>query len=117
MENEPKVLSRDELREMMDGEESFYLVEVLPEENFQEFHLPNAINIPGDELRARAPERIPDKDATVVVYCANPACLASDRAARLLAEMGYTDVHDYRGGKEHWREGGLPIREGAAATA
>lgn len=116
MENEPQILSRDELHDMMKSEESFHLVEVLPEESFEEFHLPGAVHLPGDEMRSRAPDVIPDKDATVVVYCANPACQASDRAARLLVEMGYTDVRDYRGGKQHWREGGFPVEESESAA-
>lgn len=103
------VISRQELHEWIERDGDFALVEVLPPDSFEEFHLPGAINIPGDSLRERAPELIPDKDKTVVVYCANPACTASDRAAELLTRMGYTDVHDYRGGKEHWKEGGLPV--------
>ena len=78
-------------------------------EAYEAGHIPGAINIPVADLRAEAPTRIPDRHKTVVVYCANPACTASDSAADILIEMGYTDVHDYRGGKEHWREGGLEI--------
>jgi hypothetical protein len=33
----------------------------------------------------------------------------SDRAAALLTNLGYNHVFDYRGGKEHWKEGGLPV--------
>lgn len=119
MPADSSIISRADLEELIQEEQDFHLVEVLSSESFQEEHLPGAINIPGDSLRARAPEVIPDRDATVVVYCASPSCTASDRAAKLLADMGYTDVHDYRGGKQHWKEGGLPIESGeqAAATA
>lgn len=112
--NEPQMMSREELKEILDSDRDFHLIEVLPEENFEEFHLPGAINIPVDELRTRMAGVVPNKDATIVVYCANPACTASDRAADLLAKMGYTDVHDYRGGKEHWTEGGHPVERRAA---
>lgn len=112
----PQVMARDELEEMLDSDPDFHLIEVLSEEDFEEFHLPGAINIPGDQLRSRIAEVVPDKDATIVVYCANPACTASDRAAELLVNMGYTDVHDYRGGKEHWTEGGHSVETGAGAA-
>ncbi|MFP3947744.1 MAG: rhodanese-like domain-containing protein [Gemmatimonadota bacterium] len=39
------------------------------------------------------------------------------RAAKLLAEMGYTNVKDYAGGKQHWKEGGLPVEEASAQPA
>ncbi|NIP60247.1 MAG: rhodanese-like domain-containing protein [Gemmatimonadetes bacterium] len=108
-------ISRQELKEKIDRGEDFHLVEVLPEDSFQEGHLPGAVNIPGDQLRERAPDAFPHKDAEIVVYCANPSCEASPRAARLLTEMGYTNVKDYAGGKEHWKEGGLPLETGREA--
>jgi len=111
------IISRSDLETLIRDQQDFSLVEVLPEGSFEEQHLPGAINIPGDTVRARAPELIPDRDKTVVVYCASPSCTASDRAAKLLTDMGYTDVRDYRGGKEHWREGGLPTESGEAAVA
>ncbi|MGD8287873.1 MAG: rhodanese-like domain-containing protein [Gemmatimonadota bacterium] len=111
------IISRSDLEKLIRDQQDFHLVEVLSPESFQEEHLPEAINIPGDSLRARAPDVIPDRDATVVVYCASPSCTASDRAAKLLTEMGYTDVRDYRGGKEHWKEGGLPTESGEPAVA
>ena len=119
MSREFDLISRQELREKIDRDDDFHLVEVLPRDSFEEGHLPSAVNIPGEELRERAPAALPDRDAEIVVYCANPSCEASPRAARILTEMGYTNVMDYAGGKEHWKEGGLPLETGreAATTA
>lgn len=111
------VISREELKEKIDGGDGFELVEVLAKDEYEKFHLPGAINIPGDRLREQAPERIPDKDREIVVYCASPACQASSRAAKLLTDMGYTSVKDYAGGKQHWREGGLPVEETSSRAA
>lgn len=108
-------ISRQELKEKIDRGDDFHLVEVLAEESFEDGHLPGAVNIPGDQLRERASEALPDEDAEIVVYCANPSCEASPRAARILTEMGYTSVKDYAGGKEHWQEGGLPLETGREA--
>lgn len=94
---------------MLDEDRDMHLVEVLSEDEFRERHLPGAINISGGSLREEIPERIPAKNDTVIVYCADPSCTASDRAAELLTNMGYHHVFDYRGGKEHWEEGGLPM--------
>jgi phage shock protein E len=109
MTAEPTIISRTDLHEMISGGEDFTLIEVLPEESYRHFHLPGAINLPGSQIRDRIVELVPDRDRTIVVYCASPSCTASDRAAALLHDMGYTDVRDYRGGKQHWREGHLPV--------
>ena len=46
------------------------LVDVLPPENYQERHLPGAINIPLKRLDARSTAQL-DKGRPVVVYCAD----------------------------------------------
>lgn len=111
-----EILSRADLRAMIDRGDAMTLIEVLPEDNYRNYHLPGAINIPGDQLRETIPGTVSDKESTVVVYCANPSCAASDRAAQLLTDMGYRNVFDYRGGKEHWKEGGLPVEQTAPET-
>jgi len=113
----PSIISRADLHDMIDRQEDFTLVEVLPEQSFRHFHLPGAVNLPGRVLRERIAEFVPDRDGTIVVYCASPSCTVSDRAAELLTDMGYTDVRDYRGGKEHWKEGRLPVTSPEVATA
>ena len=87
------------------------LVEVLPEKYYREGHLPGAIQMPHDEVRARAGAVLPDKDAFVVAYCANTACQNSRIAAQTLAAMGYTNVAEYEEGKQDWIEAGLPIEK------
>lgn len=44
------------------------LVEVLPEEEYTELHLPGAINIPLKTLTAETAGQL-DRDRAVVVYC------------------------------------------------
>ncbi len=44
------------------------LVEVLPPEEYEELHLPNAINIPLKTLDAGSTARL-DRERAVVVYC------------------------------------------------
>jgi len=42
----------------------------LPEKSYREAYLPGAVNVPFDRVRELAPDRLPDKDAEIVVYCA-----------------------------------------------
>lgn len=64
-------ISREELREKIDRGDEFVLVDTLEEQFYRHSHLPGAINIPLDEIKA-AEEQIPDKDTEIVVYCMDP---------------------------------------------
>lgn len=55
-----------ELRELFD--QGAQLVEVLPPEEYDEEHLPGAINLPLKQLDADA-TAVLDKEKPVVVYC------------------------------------------------
>lgn len=65
-------ITRDELKKKLDGGDHFYLVETLAENAYHHAHLPKAINIPPDRLKDLAPILLPDREADIVVYCANP---------------------------------------------
>jgi rhodanese-related sulfurtransferase len=67
-----KTISRDELRQKVDRKDNFLLVETLPAVTYHHGHLPGAINLPPDKVTELAPTLLPNKDAEIVVYCANP---------------------------------------------
>jgi len=61
------------------------------------------------EVSDIAQNLLPDKEATIVVYCASTECQNSSKAARTLEDLGYKNVHEYAEGKQHWLEAGLPV--------
>ncbi|HZA26664.1 MAG TPA: rhodanese-like domain-containing protein [Actinomycetota bacterium] len=63
----PKAIDREELQRLV-REEGAQLVEVLPPEEYDEEHLPGAINIPLRRIDAEARERL-DLQRPVIVYC------------------------------------------------
>jgi rhodanese-related sulfurtransferase len=89
------------------------LVEVLPAEEYDELHLPGAINLPLKELDAQHAERL-ERTRPVVVYCWDALCDMSPRAASRLDQLGF-EAHDYALGKVDWMAHALPM-EGTAAT-
>ena len=107
-----QAITRDEIKLRLDDEVSFVLVEALPEKYFVDAHLPGAIRINHDEVAAKAPSLLPDRHASVIVYCASVACENSAIAAKALEDMGYANVLVYEGGKEDWLAGGLPTEAG-----
>jgi rhodanese-related sulfurtransferase len=102
-------ISRVELQAKLGRGEAVTLVEALPESYWRDQHLPGAISLPHDKVDALAAGLLPDKAAEIVVYCSNTACQNSTIAARRLAQLGYTRVHDYVEGKQDWIEAGLPV--------
>jgi rhodanese-related sulfurtransferase len=67
-----QTISRDELKQKIDSNDGFVLVETLPETAYHHVHLPGALNLPPDRISKSAPELLPDKHADIVVYCASP---------------------------------------------
>jgi rhodanese-related sulfurtransferase len=99
------------VRELL--ERGAQLVEVLPAEEYDELHLPGAINLPLKTLDAQRAERL-DRERPVIVYCWDALCDMSPRAATWLGQLGF-DVYDYALSKVDWMAHGLPM-EGTAAS-
>jgi rhodanese-related sulfurtransferase len=104
-------ITREELKARLDSGQPVTIIEALPRRYYDAEHLPGAINIPHDEIRAQAAIQLPDKDATIVVYCANSACQNSRIAALALIAAGYRKVFEYVEGKLDWKEAGYPLEE------
>lgn len=68
---EVATISREELREKIEGGEDLVLADTLDEQFYDHSHLPGAINLPLEEI-GKAEEVVPDKDTEIVVYCMNP---------------------------------------------
>ena len=93
------------------------IVEALPDTYFEDGHLPGAANLPHDSDEPTIAAVLPDRNRTIVVYCANRACANSGILGRRLDQLGYTDVRVYEGGKEDWLEAGLALETMAEAEA
>ena len=62
----PDSIARDEVQRLL--EQGAQLVEVLPRQEYEEEHLPGAINIPLKELDRETTAQL-KRDAPVIVYC------------------------------------------------
>jgi rhodanese-related sulfurtransferase len=63
----PTAVTREELHELI--HRGAQLVEVLPEHEYDEEHLPGAVHLPLKRLTADEAERVLDRARPVVVYC------------------------------------------------
>ena len=101
------VINRTELQALI-AAGTVTLVDALPQSYYDQQHLPGAINLVDTDVDARAADLLPDRAATVVTYCSNPACGNSKAVGRRLEKLGYRDVRTYAGGIQDWVEAGLP---------
>ena len=62
----PTPIDRDRVQELL--QESAQLVEVLPEDEFEDEHLPGAINVPLKAIDADSVRRL-DAGLPVIAYC------------------------------------------------
>jgi rhodanese-related sulfurtransferase len=62
----PQAIDRDEVQRLLS--EGAQLVEVLPREEFDEEHLPGAINMPLRKVESEARTRL-DPSRPVILYC------------------------------------------------
>lgn len=107
-----QTIDRQQLQDMLNSTPKPTLVEVLPKEEFRDYHLPGAMNIPtGEGFKDDIQKAVKDKSEPVVVYCKNTDCGASPKAAKDMDELGYEKVYDYEGGKEDWKQAGLEVEQ------
>ena len=92
-------ISQEEAKEMMDAGDAVVL-DVREQSEYDEGHIPGAVLLPvGSIDEDTAAAVIPEKSATVLVYCRSGN--RSKTAAAALAELGYTDVYEF-GGINTW---------------
>ena len=89
------------------------LVEVTPAWLYKKEHLPQAVNIPLENMTAERTRSL-RKDQAVIVYCTDFQCDLSARAAWRLESMGFQEVYRYTPGKADWLAAGWEI-EGTQA--
>jgi len=106
-------VSPEETLALIKGDE-WLILDVREPDEFEEGHLPTAVNIPRGFLEVRADlehykrdERMQDRNQRILCYCGGGH--RSAMAARVLQEMGFKEAISMREGWTGWNERGLPI--------
>ncbi len=87
------------------------LLDVLPEQHYDQEHVPSALNAPLDSEHfvEHARSLADDLEQPVIVYCTDSDCPLSARAAQKLEAAGFEHVIDMEGGLAEWKDEGLPV--------
>jgi len=99
-------------------------LDVRERKEFDEAHLPAAVNIPRGLLELRADPASPvahtkltaDRAGRILVYCTKSPSARSLVAAQTLASMGYDGVEVLDRGLVAWEAAGLPVEREASRT-
>ena len=92
-------INMNEAVAMMAEETDYIILDVRRADEFASGHIPNAINIPNEDIgTARIPE-LPDEDLLILVYCRSGN--RSKQASEKLAALGYTNIVEF-GGINSW---------------
>lgn len=106
-----EAVSRDDLAERLDAD-LVTVLDVRPEEEFAQGHLPGARNIPFSELDQRLNE-LP-KETEIVAYCRGPYCVFAVEAVAALRAKGFKAAR-LEDGFPEWKAAGLAIETQASA--
>jgi rhodanese-related sulfurtransferase len=82
------------------------LLDVRPEVEFNRGHIPQAINVPLENLSARL-KRLP-KNKEYIAYCRGPFCVFADEAVNILSKKGFKARRLVEGFPD-WKSKGLRV--------
>lgn len=88
-------ITSEEAKNMMDQEDSLIIVDVRTQEEYDAGYIEGAVLIPDFDIETKAESLLPDKDATILVYCRSGR--RSALAAQKLVELGYQNIYDFGG--------------------
>ncbi|MCH3916609.1 MAG: rhodanese-like domain-containing protein [Spirochaetia bacterium] len=88
-------ITPQEAKKRLDTDKDIILLDVRTESEFTQGHIPGAKNIPLQELSDVASAQLPNKDATIFVYCRSGN--RSKTASKALVKLGYTQIYDLGG--------------------
>jgi rhodanese-related sulfurtransferase len=99
-----------DVKNRLDRNESFHLVDVREDSEWASGHLPRATHLSKGIIERDIEKTFPDLAAPIVVYCGGG--FRSALAAKNLKDMGYTNVISMDGGFSGWKAAGYPIVQG-----
>ncbi len=106
------MLDVEALKEKIVGDDSILLLDVRGAEEFtgELGHIKNSINIPLNELSSRLNEITDYTEKTIALICRTDR--RSAKAAQLLTQKGFADVHVVKMGMTDWNAKKFPIEKG-----
>lgn len=102
-------ISPDEVKEKLDSDDDFVLLDVREQDEWETTHIAGANYLGKGVIERDIEEEYPDTEQEMVLYCGGGyrSALAADN----LKKMGYRNVKSLAGGFRSWTEAGYPIEK------
>lgn len=91
-----KYVNNRQAEKLIEENDELLILDVRRSNEFRERRIPNAINIPVDELEWEVSELEDYKDKPILVYC--EAGSRSSAACSIMEEEGFSKLYNLRGG-------------------
>jgi len=83
------------------------IIDVNTKNDFNIAHIPDALNFPLESLNNNNKALLKLKDQTAIITCQTGSI--SNKAAKNLIELGFSNIHILRGGLIGWTKENLPV--------
>jgi molybdopterin/thiamine biosynthesis adenylyltransferase/rhodanese-related sulfurtransferase len=104
-----QTVSLEEVKKRLEERAAMVLLDVREKDEVKDGFIPGALSVPRGFLEMLIEQKVPDKNAPIVVYCAGG--VRSAFAARTLEGLGYTRVESANPGFVRWKELGYPLEK------
>lgn len=104
------MISVDELKSMLDKEgDNVRIIDVRTAADYsgEKGYIAQAVNLPLEEIDQWLSEIDDDLEKTIALVCTTDR--RSEKAAKILTQNGFADVHVVKGGMTHWNIHGYPV--------
>lgn len=93
-------IDMEEAEKIMKEEKDYIILDVRTPEEYEEGHIPQAINIPNETISTKEISELPYKEQLILVYCRSGN--RSKQAAGKLSKLGYSNIVEF-GGIIDWK--------------
>jgi molybdopterin/thiamine biosynthesis adenylyltransferase/rhodanese-related sulfurtransferase len=109
-----RTVTLDEIKRRIEAKEPYTLVDVREKDETRQGFIPGAVFLPRGFLEMQAEQKLPDKNAQLIVYCAGGT--RSAFATKVLQDLGYRHVESANPGFIRWKDTGYPVEKPAELT-
>lgn len=102
-----RFVALDEVKSRLEKKDPVVLLDVREKDEVRQGTIPGAVVIPRAFLEMQAEQKLPDKNAEIIVYCAGGN--RSAFAAKTLMDLGYQNVASANPGFVRWKDLNYPV--------
>jgi rhodanese-related sulfurtransferase len=107
--NAAKIIDIDSSHLLASDTSEWLILDVRSPEEFLLGHVPQAINIPHDQIKQNLNTLNAYKNKTIVLYCRSG--YRAGKAAEVLSQLEFTQLRHLDGDMNGWQKSGLPIEK------